>query len=90
MTVGLSKQARDWLNTLRRESGGYPAEVLRHINILEEDVLRAERISDDLGEENTKLRVERDKLHKQLLEHAEVCGESAYPISDRIQSELIP
>jgi len=54
--AGLSKYARDWLTNLRRESGRYPAEVLRHINILEEDVLRAERISDHLGEENTRLR----------------------------------
>ena len=54
--AGLSKYAREWLTNLRRESGGYPAEVLRHVNILEEDVLRAERIADHLGEENTRLR----------------------------------
>lgn len=27
------------------------------------------------------------RLHNQLLEHAEVCGESAYPISDRVALE---
>lgn len=27
------------------------------------------------------------RLHNQLLEHAEVCGESAYPISDRVAVE---
>lgn len=41
----------------------------------------------DLRVENERLRAERDKLHKQLLEHAEVCCESAYPVSDRVTVE---
>lgn len=36
------------------------------------------------------VRAERDSLHRQLLEHAEVCGESAYPISHRLPVEPEP
>ncbi len=40
-----------------------------------------------LCEEVERLTEERDQLRRQLLEHAEVCGESAYPISDRAAVE---
>ena len=34
----LSIYARDWLNDLRRQSGGYPSEVFRHIHAQAEEI----------------------------------------------------
>lgn len=36
----LSNFAREWLNDLRRESGGYSAEVFRHINAQAQEIER--------------------------------------------------
>jgi hypothetical protein len=41
-----------------------------------------------LWDEIERLTGQRDQLHRQLLEHAEVCGESAYPLSMRSGSSL--
>jgi hypothetical protein len=36
----LSNFAREWLNELRRDSGGYSAEVLRHIHAQADEIER--------------------------------------------------
>jgi hypothetical protein len=38
--IELSNFAREWLNDLRRESGGYSAEVFRHINAQAQEIER--------------------------------------------------
>jgi hypothetical protein len=40
----LSNFAREWLNDLRRESGGYSAEVFRHINAQSQEIERLREI----------------------------------------------
>lgn len=77
-SAGLSKYARDWLVGLRRESGGYPAEVLRHINILEIDVQRAERIADHRGDEITRLRGALQIATEELIQYIDFQQKSGY------------
>lgn len=87
LVSGLSRlgnpEGESWVTLRESEAAAVCAELS---NLHSEHVRDVERM--ELAAEAIELlSAERDKLHKQLLEHAEVCGESAYPISDRLAVE---
>lgn len=59
----------------------------REVTRLQTDLIGAKEFFASATGTIEKLTAQRNRLHNQLLEHAEVCGESAYPISDRLAGE---